>query len=76
MIHETDSDINLDRALDIVTENIATFTTRYALTTDKKEREELKEKIEILNRMKDEIYLNNKNIISKIIKRGIIQYEW
>ena len=33
-------------------------------------RKELKEKINILNKIKDEVYLGNKDIILNVIKKG------
>ena len=67
-------DIELDIksyiAIDIVMNNIAALTNEYSTTKDEKRSKELKEKINILNKIKDEVYLGNKDIILNVIKKG------
>lgn len=63
-------DIKSDIAIDIVMNNIAALTNEYATTKDEKRSKELKEKINILNKIKDEVYLGNEDIILNVIKKG------
>lgn len=63
-------DIKSDIAIDIVMNNIATLTNEYSKTKDEKRSKELKEKINILNKIKDEVYLGNQDIILNVIKKG------
>lgn len=63
-------DIKSDIAIDIVMNNIATLTNEYSTTKDEKRSKELKEKINILNKIKDEVYLGNQDIILNVIKKG------
>ena len=63
-------DIKSDIAIDIVMNNIAALTNEYSTTKDEKRSKELKEKINILNKIKDEVYLGNKDIILYVIKKG------
>lgn len=63
-------DIKSDIAIDIVMNNIAALTNKYSTTKDEKRSKELKEKINILNKIKDEVYLGNKDIILNVIKKG------
>ena len=63
-------DIKSDIAIDIVMNNIAALTNEYSTTKDEKRSKELKEKINILNKIKDEVYLWNKDIILNVIKKG------
>ncbi len=63
-------DIKSDIAIDIVMNNIAALTNEYSTTKDEKRSKELKEKINILNKIKDEVYLGNKDIILNVIKKG------
>lgn len=63
-------DIKSDIAIDIVMNNIATLTNEYSTTKDEQRSKELKEKINILNKIKDEVYLGNEDIILNVIKKG------
>ena len=63
-------DIKSDIAIDIVMNNIATLTNEYSTTKDEKRSKELKEKINILNQIKNEVYLGNEDIILNVIKKG------
>lgn len=63
-------DIKSDMAIDIVMNNIATLTNEYSTTRDEKRSKELKEKINILNQIKNEVYLGNEDIILNVIKKG------
>ncbi len=63
-------DIKSDIAIDIVMNNIATLTNEYSTTKDKNRSKELKEKIDILNQIKNEVYLGNEDIILNVIKKG------
>lgn len=63
-------DIKSDIAIDIVMNNIAALTNEYSTTKDEQRSKELKEKINILNKIKDEVYLGNEDIILNVIKKG------
>lgn len=63
-------DINSDMAIDIVTNNISELTKMYSITKDENESKQLQEKINLLNKLKDEIYLGNKEIINKVIEKN------
>lgn len=63
-------DIKSDIAIDIVMNNIATLTNEYSTTKDENKSKELKEKINILNQIKNEVYLGNEDIILNVIKKG------
>lgn len=65
----------VELAIDIITGKIAELMNKFAITQDKQESMILKEKISILQQIKDELYLNNysiaKNVLNKS-KRGIL----
>lgn len=63
-------DIKSDIAIDIIMNNIATLTNEYSTTKDEEKSKELKEKINILNQIKNEVYLGNEDIILNVIKKG------
>ncbi len=69
-MEDIDIDINMERAINIVMDNIAKLTKKFSVTKDEKESNELKDKINILNKIKDEIYLGNENIIKKVIEKN------
>ena len=49
----------VELAIDIITGKIAELMNKFAITQDKQESMILKEKISILQQIKDELYLNN-----------------
>lgn len=63
-------DIQKDLALDIITNNIVKNTREYSVTQDKEKSDKLKDKVNVLNRIKDEIYLGNVEIINKVIEKN------
>lgn len=63
-------DIKSDIAINILVDNIATLTNEYSTTKDEKRSKELKEKINVLNQIKNEVYLGNEDIILNVIKKG------
>ena len=69
-MEDIDLDINMERAINIIMNNIAELTKKFSVTKDEKESNELKDKINILNKIKDEIYLGNENIIKKVIEKN------
>lgn len=74
-MEDIDLDINMEIAINIIMNNIAELTQKFSVTKDEKESNELKNKINVLNKIKDEIYLGNENIIKKVIEKkqkGII----
>lgn len=69
-MEDIDLDINMERAINIIMNNIAELTKKFSVTKDEKESNELKDKINILNKIKDEIYFGNENIIKKVIEKN------
>lgn len=68
---EEDSEI----ALDIISNKIAEIVNIYATSKDVEEISTCKEKLNVLEKMQQEIYMNNKKIIAKVLeerKKGII----
>lgn len=68
-------EINIDYAIDIVFNKIAELTAIYSTEQDKEKSKELKDKINILNKVKDEIYLNNTQMMNKVLdkkKKGVL----
>lgn len=65
---EVDLEITKDSALNIIMDKIAETTNLYSLTKDETESKELNEKLQVLNKIKDEIYLGNIKIINNVIK--------
>lgn len=74
-MEEIKIDINNKNAMNIIMNNIAKLTQEYSFEKDKNKSKELKEKINILNKIKDEIYTGNKEIINRVLdksKKGIL----
>ena len=69
-MEDIELDINTNLALNIIMDNIAKLTRKYSLTKDKKTSIELKEKVNVLNKIKEEIYLGNIEIINKVIEKN------
>ena len=66
---------DVEIALDIVVNEIANVTNRYAVCKDSKKNSIYKAKLEVLEKMQHEIYMNNGKIIKKILderKKGTI----
>lgn len=67
--------IEKEKAMTIVVNELARLMDRY-IKNDSNESELLKEKIDVLEQMKDEINKGNENIIRKILETGeISSYE-
>lgn len=60
---EDESDI----ALDIISNKIAEVTNIYATSKKAEEISICKEKLNVLEKMQQEIYMNNKKIITKVL---------
>lgn len=58
---------DIDIAIEIVTDKMAELMNIYAITKDKSEQKDCREKISVLKKMQQEIYMNHKNIIIKVI---------
>lgn len=69
-MEEVDFEMNKELAIDIVMNNIAVITKEYSCIQDKDKSTELREKINVLNKIKDEIYLGNLEIINKVIEKN------
>lgn len=68
-------EVNSDYAVDIISNSIAELTSIYSVEKDKVKSNKLKEKINILNKVRDEIYLGNAQMINKTIekkKKGVL----
>lgn len=63
-------DIKKALALDIITNSIVKNTREYSVTQNKEESTKLKDKVNVLNRIKDEIYLGNVEMINKVIEKN------
>ena len=66
---------DVEIALDIVVNEIANVTNKYAVCKDSKKNSIYKAKLEVLEKMQHEIYMNNRRIIKKILderKKGTI----
>lgn len=64
-----------DIALDIISSKIAEITNIYAISRNTEEILMCKDKLDVLEKMQQEIYMNNKKIIIKVIesrKRGVL----
>jgi len=64
-----------NNALNVITKKIADLMNKYAIIKNSEESQKLKERISILQNIKDEIYKGNDNIIKKVLekeKRGIL----
>ncbi len=70
-----DRSISLDEALEIVVGKIAEITREYSVEQDEKKADKLKEKLDLLESFKLEVYKGNTEIIKKILeenKKGVI----
>lgn len=68
---QEDSDI----ALELIANKIAEITNIYATSNDTEEISICKEKLDLLEKMQKEIYMNNEKIIIKVLeehKKGIL----
>ena len=70
MEEEINLETKTENAKNIITNKIAEMTNLYSITKDEKQSKELKEKINILNKIKDEIYLVNIDIIDNVIEKN------
>lgn len=64
-----------EMALDIISNKIAEITNIYATSKNAEEISICKEKLDVLEKMQQEIYMNNRKIIVKVLKerkKGII----
>lgn len=65
----------VELATEIIENELATVMSEYAVNKNQKANKLLKQKIEVLQQMKGEIYKGNSNIIKMVLKRkkkGII----
>ena len=65
----------VELATEIVEDQLATIMNEYAVSKNQQANKLLKQKIEILQQMKGEIYKGNSNIIKMVLKgkkKGII----
>lgn len=62
--------IEKEKAMNILLYFISTTLDKLMYTNDENERERLKEKMNILEQMKEEIYIGNDRIIYKLLKAG------
>jgi hypothetical protein len=72
---EENMEEDVEIALDIVVNEIANVTNKYAVCKDSKKNSIYKAKLEVLEKMQHEIYMNNGRIIKKILderKKGTI----
>lgn len=69
-MEDIELDINKELAINIIMDNIAELTKEYSITRDKDKSTELKEKVNVLNRIKEEIYIGNTEIINKVIEKN------
>lgn len=69
-MEDIELDIQKDLALNIIINNIAKNTREYSLTQDKDESSKIKDKVNVLNKIKDEIYLGNVDMINKVIEKN------
>lgn len=60
---------DVEIALDIVVNEIANVTNKYAVCKDSKKNSIYKAKLEVLEKMQHEIYMNNGRIIKKYLMR-------
>ena len=64
-----------ERAIEIINDNIAKYMNEYAITKDNEESKELKKKIDLLEMLKNEVYLNKQSIVNNVLekhKKGIL----
>ena len=57
-----------EMALDIISNKIAEITNIYATSKNAEEISICKEKLDVLEKMQQEIYMNNRKIIVKVLK--------
>lgn len=68
-MNDVELEMNRDLALEIIMDNIALLTKQYSTTQDKEECLKLKQKLDLLNKIKEELYLANEEIINKVITK-------
>ena len=68
--------IEKEKAMDIIVNGISQIMNKWMENKDEQKAKELKEKFNVLQGMKDEIYKGNEKIIKKVIEIGDIKYEW
>lgn len=64
-----------EKAVEIINDNIAKYMNEYAITKDNEESKELKKKIDLLEMLKNEVYLNKQSIVNNVLekhKKGIL----
>ena len=64
-----------ENAIEIINDNIAKYMNKYAITKDNEESKELKKKIDFLEMLKKEVYLNKRSIVNDVLekhKKGIL----
>ena len=57
-------------AKEIIMNKIAQITNEYSTTKEEIKSKELKEKVDVLNKIKEEIYLGNTDIINNVIEKN------
>ena len=57
-------------AKNIIMNKIAEITNEYSIAKEEIKSKELKEKIDVLNKIKEEIYLGNTVIINNVIEKN------
>ena len=67
--------IEKEKAMDIIVNGISQIMNKWMENKDEQKAKELKEKFNVLQGMKDEIYKGNEKIIKKVIEIGDIKYE-
>ena len=70
MEDEIELENKVEIALNIVIDKIAEITDLYSITKEESLSKELKEKVNVLNKIKDNIYLGNINIINNVIEKN------
>lgn len=68
-MNDIELEMNRDLAVEIIMDNIALLTKQYSIAQNEKESLELKQKLEVLNKIKEELYLANEEIINKVITK-------
>lgn len=64
-----DIDVKNELALDIITNEIAKLFDEYAFNKDEEKNKKIEDKIKILEKIKEEIYLNNEKIIENVLEK-------
>ena len=60
---------DIDIAEEIVVDELAILLNEYATTKDKSESNKLREKIDVMQQIKEEIYAGNQEVVKMIIKK-------